>query len=140
MTARAIPAESSAAYLAASMIHRAGSVPRADLLDRITFSERPCNAGQALSAVIRSGWLNETQEGVTLSELSQRHFGSAMRKSEKYQGIAATSRTPLTSPYDRPPLSAKYRVSSKGFRDDVPEYSVRDKASPRIAPMGSKQP
>lgn len=124
MTARTIPSPTSAAYLAAALIHRAGPIPRADLLGRITFSDHPHNAGQSLSATIRAGWLAETPEGVTLSDISRKHFGTQRVKSA-YVGLKAAPREPLTPLYARPPLSRKFIPSSKGTRDDVPEFSVR---------------
>jgi hypothetical protein len=110
------PATKSPAYQAAALIHRTGPIPRDDLLECVEFSTRPCNAGQALSAAIRSGWLSETPEGVTLSDISRHHFGP-QRVESAYVGVKAGKREPLTPLHLRPALKYKTDSSGSNVRD-----------------------
>lgn len=127
MTAIVItPAESSGPYRAALLIQQSGPMSRDDLLAKVHFAERKSSASLVLNHAVRSGWLAETRHGIELGHEALRHFGHQVAAAKKYVGQVAAPRTPLIPLYERPPLSAKYRVSSKGFRDDVPEYSVRE--------------
>lgn len=130
MTTARIPQAKSAAYRAAVHIHRTGPIPRAELLSLIRFADMPNKSVQMLDRAIASGWLVEGPKGITVGDILRNHLDDlGLANKPKYVGQAATSREALTPLYERPALSKRFIPSSRGTRDDVPAYSVRDQVS-----------
>lgn len=127
MTAR-IPPTQSAAYRAAAHLHKSGQLPVAELFAQVNFPVQASQRTQVIDRALESGWLVETHRGIDIGDTARDHFDSLEQPKKKFVGQVATPREPLTPLYEGQ-LSAKYRVSSAGNRDDVPAYSVRSAPS-----------
>lgn len=135
MTDTRTPQSQSAAYRAAALINKTGPIPRAELFAKVHFSHKPGNQKQMLDRAIASGWLEEIPAGVALTMFARSHFGDVEEPAAKYVGQVAEKRTVIPV-YERPALSRKHIPSSRGNRDDVPEFSVRAPVSFRTLAGG----
>lgn len=137
MTTAHIPHIASTAHRAAKHLHQTGTLPRFELFTQVHFGNTRSNREQMLDSAIANGWLIESQAGVAISPTLRAHFDSLKAPEQaKFIGQIAGPRT--SSAYDRPPLSKRFIPSSKGTRDDVPEFSVRQSQSFRSVPTGGK--
>lgn len=131
-----IPKANIAAYKAGAMIYKEGPKTEVELFQAIDFGT-PGNRASKIANAIAGGWLIDIGGKIGIGEFARKHFaGEDEEPAPAYVGQVATVREPLTPLYSSPPLSAKYRVSSKGFRDDVPEYSVREQM--RFSTLGGR--
>jgi hypothetical protein len=131
------PKSDSAAYQAAAIIHKSGPQTAAQLIGQIDFGSRPSNRVGKIESAAASGWLVDIGGVFHLGDAARAHFDAIEKPTPAYVGQVAAPREPITPLYAVKPL--KYLTNSRGNRDDVPGYSVRDKAAVRIAPMGSRQ-
>jgi hypothetical protein len=136
MTPTRIPHITSTAHRAAKHLHKTGTLSRADLFAQVHFGNTRSNREQMLDSAIANGWLIESQAGVAISPTLRAHFDSLEAPEPVYTGQIAGPRT--NSAYDRPALSRKFIPNARGFRDDVPEFSVRQAQSFRSVPTGGK--
>lgn len=124
-TAIRTPYLKSASYRAAAHLYQSGPLSRAELFDQVHFSDSLGIRNPMLERAIRTGWLVETPEGVTISADAREHFDDRAGVAPKPQGQVAGPR--VTMPFqDRPQLSRKYIPNVHGTRNDVPVFSVRD--------------
>lgn len=141
-TARPIPLTNSPAYRAAAHLFHTGPLQAEVMFDQMGYDKKACRRRQALSRVLMTGWLVEGPRGVDLSDEARAHFAALPHAApvvkEKYVGQVAAPRLPLRPLYEGQ-LSAKFRVSSKGNRDDVPAFSVREEGfRSHSVPLGGR--
>lgn len=130
-----------AGFQAAEYMHQRGltTISLLSLYSKIHFGKNPKARRSALERAIATGWLAQTHErDVQLGAPAIAFFSEDQVQSTPYIGKIATSREPLLSVYERPAL--KYRTNSKGFRDDIPAFSVRDGMSFRSVPTSGSNP
>lgn len=133
-TAR-IPHTQATRYKIGAMLYKRGPLPRAELFTHIKAGSSTENSGRMLSRAISDGWLIETNGAIWLGPIALLHFGGDSEESAPaYVGQKATSRA--SSAYESGTL--RYRTNSKGNRDDIPPYSVRQSQSFRSVPTGGK--
>jgi hypothetical protein len=136
MTPAHTPHITSTAHRAAKHLHKTGTLSRADLFAQVHFGAKRSNREQMLDSAIANGWLIESRAGVAISPMLRAHFDSLEApKPVKFIGSTAGPRD-TGSAYDRPQLSRKFIPNARGFRDDVPEFSVRQSQSFRSVPTG----
>lgn len=131
------PQHNSAAYRAALHIHTVGPLTQEALFAAVDCSKKACNRAGMIERSIRTDWLVEIDGKIALGKVARIYFGDEPEPEtpEPVTGTVATPRAPLMSVYERPAL--KYRTNSKGFRDDVPAFSVRENQSFRTVPGSS---
>jgi hypothetical protein len=139
MTSPRIPKPDTASYRAAAHLYTVGPLTPAELFEAIACGDKPSSRLLMLESATRTNWLIEVAGKIAISETARAHFASLdaeEKPTPKWQGVAATPRPQPVSVYDRPALSRKYMPSTKGNRDDVPAFSVREKVSFRSVPTG----
>lgn len=133
------PKSDSAAYQAAAIIHKSSPQTAAQLIGQIDFGSRPSNRVGKIESAAASGWLVDIGGVFHLGDAARAHFDAIEMPTPAYVGQVAAPREPITPLHEVKPLSRKHIPDARGNRNDVPGYSVRDKATVRIAPMGSRQ-
>lgn len=139
MTTARIPHVQTTRYKIGAMLYKRGPLSRAELFTHIKSGSSTENSARMLRRAIDDGWLTEINGAIYVGAIAMLHFGANCPTEEstpKYVGQIATSR--MSSVYDRPPLSKRFIPSSKGTRDDVPAFSVRESQSFRSVPMGGR--
>jgi hypothetical protein len=122
-----IPTTRAAVYKAAELIVANGPQSREALSVAIDFGVKGTHV-EKLRQAIEGDWLVERASGlIDVTESTRAHFASQAPK-EKYIGqITPAQYRP--SVFASPGLSKKNIPSRRGQRDDIPAWSVRDKAS-----------
>ena len=123
MIAVKIPAQHTAAYLAASHLHASGPKVRSALFSQVNFGLDPLTRKEKMFEILAAGWLVESAGVIDLSPAARKYFDALAAPEPEYKGEVAAPRS--HSGLYGPALSAKHVPSSKGFRDDIPEYSQR---------------
>jgi hypothetical protein len=130
------PRPDSAAYQAAAIIHASGPQSAPRLIAQINFGPQPSHKLRKIESAAASGWLVEVGGTFFLGDEARAFFDGIEKPIKKFVGQVAAPRLPITPLYAVKPLSKRFMPSSKGFRDDVPDYSVRDKMSFRTVAGG----
>lgn len=117
------PQSNTASYRAAAHIHKSGPLTQEALFAAVHCGAKPNNRRHMLESALLTGWLVESCGLIGLGELAKAHFADA-NEPKAAVGQIAMPRTVIPV-YERPALSKRHIPSSKGFRDDVPEFSVR---------------
>lgn len=133
MTTIRIPAPHTASYRASAHLHKSGPLTPEQLLAAVHFAAKPSSRLISLDSVLRTGWLVEIAGKIDISEDARSFFEGV--EPVKLAGQIAAVRD-HGSVYDRPALSRKHIPSSRGNRDDVPEFSVRAPVSFRTLAGG----
>lgn len=113
-----------AGFLAAEYIYinDCGPLTVAQLFAKIDFGKHLQHREIATTRALASGWLSISKRGdYCITKDAIAYFDGLEAPQPAFVGEIATSRA--LGAYDRPPL--KYKTNSKGFRDDVPDFSVR---------------
>jgi hypothetical protein len=134
MTTARIPHVQTTRYKIGAMLFKRGPLPRAELFTHIKAGSSTENSARMLRRAIDDGWLTEINGAIYVGAIALSHFGgdSTEESTPTYIGQVATSRA--SSAYESGTLS--YRTNSKGNRDDIPPYSVRDGV--RFATLGGR--
>lgn len=129
-----IPQPTTIAYKAALILFKEGAMARSALMTALRVTTKSANIHTTIDNAIDNGWLVEdTRCNLDVSKRAFNHLSGCEPEPEPepYVGIAAQPNT--IDLMSRPPLSRKYIVSSHGFRDTIPEWSIRDHQSFRSA-------
>lgn len=122
-----IPSILSAIYSAAAHIKQVGPLSVDELFAVIDFGSGSAPKSR-LNYAFEINWLCQTQDGkIELTECSKQHF-APKTPSVPYVGQKAPAAY-RGNIYATDGLSAKYRLNSRGTRDDIPAWSVREKPS-----------
>jgi hypothetical protein len=126
-------------YQAAEILYVSGPQTSAQLLAAIYINPGSGSKVEKLVRAAASGWLVDIGGVFHLGDAARAHFDAIEMPTPAYVGQVAAPREPITPLDAVKPLSRKHIPDARGNRNDVPGYSVRDKATVRIAPMGSRQ-
>lgn len=122
-----IPRILSAIYIAAVHIKKVGPLSVEDLFAAVDFG-LGSDAKRRLTYALEIDWLRRTVDGkIDLTENSRRHLTQKL-PGTPYVGQKAPAAY-RGNIYATDGLSAKYRTNSRGTRDDIPAWSVREKPS-----------
>lgn len=125
MTIGKIPSRVSAIYAAAAHINRVGPVSAEALAAAVDFGLK-AQCRKKLNYAFEINWLRQTSDGkIELTESTKQHF-VPKQPTTPYVGQKAPAAY-RGNIYATDGLSAKYRLNSRGMRDDIPAWSVREK-------------
>jgi hypothetical protein len=127
MTMNIVPSILSAIYSAAVHIKQVGPMTADHLFLAIDFGFGS-DARKKLNHAFEIQWLRENADGkIELTESSKQHF-APKRAKVPYMGQKAPP-AHRGNVFESPGLSKRYLINSRGPRDDVPSWSVREKPS-----------
>lgn len=122
-----VPSILSAIYSAAVHINQVGPVSMGDLFAAVDFGSGSAPRSR-LNHAFDIGWLRQAVDGkIELTESSRQHF-APKQTTEPYVGQKAAPAYRVNV-FGSAGLSKKYLPNSRGPRDDVPAWSVREKPS-----------
>jgi len=120
-----VPSIISAIYAAASHINQAGPLSMDELFAAVDFGSGSAPKSR-LNHAFDINWLRKTADGkIELTESSKQHF-APKKPSRPYVGQQAPAAY-RGNVFATNGLSAKYRLNSRGTRDDIPAWSIREK-------------
>lgn len=125
------PVTGSVADLVSRHLHKMGPMAEADLFLAVDFGCAPSKRYERLNRAIGTGWIAQTEDGkLDCSPAARTHYDEEGSEADgiKPIGQLAAFRQPVNV-FDRPTLSAKHIPNRRGMRQDVPEWSVREKLS-----------
>jgi hypothetical protein len=131
MTTPATPKGRGAGYRAAEYLHhnKITTISQADLFLVVNFGTNHSIRVESMDRAIASGWLIDAGGGkIDIGPAARAHFDSLEAPAKKYVGQVATPRVPLRPFQACPPISQKNIPNIHGPRDDVPVFSVRERA------------
>jgi hypothetical protein len=116
-------------HTAGKYLYTYGSCTEAELFMAVNFGRSQHERAVALQSAIRGGWLIETERGkIACSRAATDYYDEQSDKpEEKYVGQIAPAST--RNVFASSGLSRKYLTNSRGPRQDVPAWSVRDRVS-----------
>lgn len=121
-----IPARHTAAFKAGLAIYEGAPMIEAELFQHVSYCRRPSNRRRFITDCLESNWLIRSGDKIDLSPAARAHLGQQGEDQPEPVSIDRIAGIrDLGSVYARPPLSKRNMPNSRGFRDDVPEYSVR---------------
>lgn len=111
-------------FTAGQYLYKHGAMLEVDLFKAMGDGIRANGRDELIQRCLRTGWFTLTAGGkVNISEFAREHYDKeAGVVKVKHIGQVATSRA--ATAYERPPLSKKYLINSRGLRQDVPAWSV----------------
>lgn len=121
-----VPNKAQASYVAAKAMYEDGEPKtEAAFYALADFDPRASNRTEALNRAISTGWLRKLEDGrIALTEFAIEFFDTADEApKEKYTGQEAGPRQ--IDLLNRDPW--KSNLNPRGLRQDVPDWSVRDK-------------
>lgn len=119
-----VPPMHGAGYLAGAHIHANGPQTMAQLFAAVSFGVTPADRRNYLAKFVGSGWLTQSGDVIDISGAARTYFDALDKPAaEPYKGEVAGVRT--SDAMHSKPLRKAFIPSSKGFRDDIPEYSQR---------------
>ena len=123
------PTRGTAAFAAGEHLYKHGPMKEQDLEAALDAIGEAKLKGDALQRALRTGWLTVQQDGRVAVSLSARVFYDRLAGivQVKYVGQPAAPRH--SDVFARPALSKKYIPNTRGSRQDIPAWSVREKAS-----------
>ncbi|MFC5548167.1 hypothetical protein [Massilia aerilata] len=122
-----VPSILSAIYSAAVHIKEVGPLTVEALFAAVDFGSGSAPKSR-LKYAFEINWLHQTQDGkIDLTESTKQHF-APKHQSAPYVGQKAPAAY-RGNIYATNGLSAKYRLNSRGTRDDIPAWSIREKPS-----------
>lgn len=120
-----VPRVLSAIYIAAVHIKKVGPLSAEDLFAAVDFGQGS-DARRRLNYALEINWLRKTVDGkIELTESSRQHLAPKL-PGAPYVGQKAPAAY-RGNVFATEGLSAKYRLNSRGTRDDVPAWSIREK-------------
>lgn len=129
MTPR-IPQPHTAAYKLAQVIYNEGPQTEAEMFSKVAYDRKGAARRELIVMWVALDWLKSMGEKVGIGHAAIAHF-DALAKEEKpeqatpkYVGQIAAPRD-FGNVYERPPLSRRNIPDPRGFRIDIPDYSVR---------------
>ena len=125
------PVTGSVADLVSRHLHKSGPMAEADLFLAVDFGCAPSKRHERLNRAIGTGWIAQTEDGkLDCGQAARSHYDDldSMPEEVKPIGQIAAFRQPVNV-FDRPVLSKKHIPNRQGMRQDVPDWSVREKPS-----------
>lgn len=118
-----------ASYAAGEYLHKHGPMSPHALFAVVDMGHKSGHQEDTLQRGIRSGWLVQQDDGkISISTFARAHYDTLEGEKVRPVGqIAAMREQP--SVFARPALSKKYIPNSRGIRQDIPAWSVREQAS-----------
>jgi hypothetical protein len=113
-------------HTAGAYIYKNGACTEVDLFLNVNFGRDKHERAVALQSAIRGGWLIETERGkIACSQAALDYYDAQEDKpEEKYVGQIVPAAT--RNVFAGSGLSKKYLTNSRGMRQDVPDWSVRE--------------
>lgn len=121
-----VPSKHTFPHSAGAYLYRHGPQTEDALFRAMGDSVRKDGRGELIQRCLSSGWFALAQNDlINCSEFARAHYDKleGLVKVE-YVGQIAVSRAPTA--YTQPPLSRKYMLNSRGIRQDIPAWSIRD--------------
>ena len=118
-----------ASYAAGEYLHKHGALTPHALFAVVDMGHKAGHQEDTLQRGIRSGWLVQQDDGkISISNFARVHYDQLEGEKVRPAGNVAALREP-TSVFTRPALSKKHIPNPRGLRQDIPAWSVREKAS-----------
>lgn len=125
-----VPPAGCFAALAGEYLYKVGAAPEGEIFLEVRPDLNIAQRAEMLQGALRSGWMVVTKAGhFACSPAARTHYDKlAGVVKEVYVGQVAAPRDGLGA-LNRPPLRKAYMLNSRGFRQDVPAFSVRSEPS-----------
>jgi len=118
-----------ASYAAGEHLHKHGPMNQHELFAKVDMGHKTGHQQNTLQRAIRSGWLIEQIDGkVNISAYARAHYDQLEGERVRPVGQIAAMRE-ADDVFKRPTLSKKYMPNSRGIRQDIPAWSVREAVS-----------
>lgn len=118
-----------AAYAAGAHLHKHGPMNQHALFAVVDMGHKTGHQEDTLQRAIRSGWLVEQDDQkINISRFARAHYDQLEGEKERPVGQIAAVRRPADV-FTRPPLSKRFILNPRGTRQDIPEWSLREKTS-----------
>lgn len=115
-----------ASYAAGEHLHKHGPMNQHELFAKVDMGHKTGHQQDTLQRAIRSGWLIERIDGkITISAYARAHYDQIEGEKVRPVGQIAAMRE-ANDVFKRPALSKKYMPNSRGIRQDIPAWSVRN--------------